>query len=302
MRKILVSLLAFGAVGTAQAADLDYDYLRGADYDPPPSTIVDWSGFYIGGHGGWSTHSLGYGNTARPIVASYLRQTVAEAELNASSLLSTPSSKRVFGASYGAYAGFNAQFDDIVLGLEVDYTHYGLGASVSDQIGRYKTTSDGYLTTVNLASTSSTKVTDYASLRGRAGYAFGNIMPYVTGGLAVGSAQITDRVSIQTAGYDQTTYKSNLGLTNGGTPAYVNNYGYRSFSQTNPEASILSSPYVYSRTKTKTVAGVAAGAGIEYAITPNVLLRAEYQYVLFDAFEGHKANINTFRGGAAVKF
>lgn len=302
MRKILLSLLAFGVVGPAQSADLDYDYLRGADYDPAPAQVVDWTGFYIGGHGGWSTHSLSYGNTARPIVASYLRQTVAESELSASSLLSTPSSKRVFGASYGAYAGYNAQFDDIVLGIEVDYTHFGLGGGVSDQIGRYKTTSDGYNTLVDLTSASSTKVTDYASLRARAGYVFGNVMPYVTGGLAVGSAQISDRVTIQNAGYDQATYKANLALSNGATPAYVNHYGYSYFSQTNPEASILASPYVYNRTRTKTVAGVAAGAGIEYAITPNVMLRAEYQYVLFDAFDGHKSNVNTFRGGAAVKF
>ncbi len=300
MRKILVSLLALSAVGTAQSADLDYDYLRGADYDPPPVAVIDWSGFYIGGHGGWSTHSLGYGDTARPIVANYLRQTVTEAELSASSLLASPASKRVFGASYGAYAGFNAQFDDIVLGIEVDYTHFGLGGGVSDQIGRYRTTSDGYLTSVNLSSQTSTKVTDYATLRARAGYALGDFLPYVTGGLAVGSAQITDRVTIQNAGYDQATYRANL--TSGTTPAFVNNYGYSFFNQSNPAASFLASPYVYNRTKTKTVAGIAAGAGIEYAITPNVMLRAEYQYVLFDAFDGHKANVNTFRGGAAVKF
>ncbi len=302
MRKILLSLFAFGAIGTAQSADLDYDYLRGADYDPPPASVIDWSGFYIGGHGGWSTHSLGFGNTARPIVASYLRQSVAEAELSASSLLSAPASKRVFGGSYGAYAGYNAQFDDIVLGIEVDYTHFGLGGNVYDSIERFKTTSDGYNTLAKLSSASSTKVTDYASLRARAGYAFGNFLPYVTGGVAVGSAQIADRVSIQTAGYDQATYKSNLALASGATPAYVKSYGYSYFDPTNPATAILASPYIYNRVKTKTVAGVAAGAGIEYAITPNILLRAEYQYVLFNSFDGHKANLNTFRGGAAVKF
>ncbi len=58
MRKILVSLLALSAVGTAQSADLDYDYLRGADYDPPPVAVIDWSGFYIGGHGGWTSGSV----------------------------------------------------------------------------------------------------------------------------------------------------------------------------------------------------------------------------------------------------
>ncbi|MFC6788477.1 outer membrane protein [Methylobacterium komagatae] len=302
MRKVLISLFAMGAAGAAQAADLDYDYLRGADYDPPPSATIDWSGFYIGGHGGWTSNSLGYGNTARPIVASYLRQTVIENELGVSSLLSTPTSKRVNGTSFGAYAGYNVQYDDIVLGIEADYTHFGRAGSVSDQIGRTMVTSNGYFNTVNLASNSSTKVTDYASLRARVGYAFGNFMPYVTGGVAIGSAQVTDKVSIQVAGYDQTTYRANLAQGAGGTPAFVNNYGYSSFNQANPGAGILAAPYIFNRTKTKTVAGVAAGAGIEYAITPNILLRAEYQYVLFDAFEGHKANLNTIRGGAAIKF
>lgn len=302
MRKILVSLLVLSAAGTAQAADLDYDYLRGADYDPPPAPTIDWSGFYIGGHGGWSSSSLGFGNTAKPVVASYMRQTVFEAEASVSTWLSTPLNKRVNGTSFGAYAGYNAQFDDIVLGIEVDYTHFGIGGGVYDDISRSKVTSDGYYNVGYLSTSSQTKISDYATLRARAGYALGNFLPYVTGGLAIGSAQISDRVSIQTAGYDQAAYKANLGLSAGATPAYVGRYGYSFFDPTNPGAGVLAAPYVYNKTKTKTVAGIAAGAGIEYAITPNILLRAEYQYALFDAFDGHKANVNTIRGGAAVKF
>ncbi|MGU3662430.1 outer membrane protein, partial [Methylobacterium fujisawaense] len=54
--------------------------------------------------------------------------------------------------------------------------------------------------------------------------------------------------------------------------------------------------------KTKTIGGVALGFGLEYAVTPNILLRGEYQYVLFQSFNGHRAELNTIRGGAALKF
>ena len=59
---------------------------------------------------------------------------------------------------------------------------------------------------------------------------------------------------------------------------------------------------VVANDRTKTVGGVALGFGIEYAITPNVLLRGEYQYINFQTFNGHNAELNTVRGGAAVKF
>jgi outer membrane immunogenic protein len=59
---------------------------------------------------------------------------------------------------------------------------------------------------------------------------------------------------------------------------------------------------MYGATKKVTVVGLAVGGGIEYAITSNFLLRGEYQYVLFNDFQGHKAELNTVRGGAAIKF
>ncbi len=52
----------------------------------------------------------------------------------------------------------------------------------------------------------------------------------------------------------------------------------------------------------KTIGGIALGFGLEYALTPNILLRGEYQYINFQSFNGHNAELNTIRGGAAVKF
>ncbi len=298
----LLVVLGLGGLNSARAADLDYDYLRGAEYDPAPAHVIDWSGVYLGGHGGYTSTSLGFGNTAQGIVANHLRQTYLETEGSISTLLSSHASKRVNGTGFGAFAGFNAQFGEIILGIEADYTHFGVSGTFYDEIGRSKVTSDGYLNYANLTSAPHTKVDDYATLRARAGYAIGNFLPFVTGGFALGSAQVTDRVTIQTAGYDQTTYKANQAITDGSKPAYVGRYGFTSFDANNPGAAVLADPYVYAHGKTKIVGGFAGGAGVEYAITPNIILRGEYQYVLFNDFDGHKVNLNTVRGGAAVKF
>jgi outer membrane immunogenic protein len=80
------------------------------------------------------------------------------------------------GGLVGGTAGYNWQFGNGVLGLEadIDWTNMrGTGTSVLCPAGC--TTSETWLSTV----------------RGRAGYAFGSVLPYVTGGLAVGDIRAT---------------------------------------------------------------------------------------------------------------
>jgi len=75
------------------------------------------------------------------------------------------------GGQVGGTAGYNWQYGNAVLGLEGDMDWSGMkGTANSALCPNGCTTSDNWLSTV----------------RGRAGYAFGGIMPYVTGGLAVG--------------------------------------------------------------------------------------------------------------------
>ena len=301
MRILTIGLLTATALVCASAvhaADLDYDVLRGAEYEPP-APLVDWGGVYVGGHGGYSSSALGFRNVFQPIVANALRATVIEEEMGVSSLLVTRD-VRVSGASYGAYAGYNWQFENTVVGVEFDYTRFDVNGVSSDAIGRSQTTSDGFLNNVNLSGVTSTKLEDYGTIRARAGYALGSFLPFVTAGVAIGRAEITDRVGIQAYGYDQAAYKANQQSPT--TPTYINYYGYSYFDQSNPAAGVPAVADRYERSKTKVVAGVALGGGLEYAITSNFLLRGEYQYVLFNDFDGHKVNVNTVRGGAAYKF
>lgn len=294
-------LAGLSLAAPAMAADLDFGPLRGG-VEPLAVPAADvWDGFYIGGHGGWTSGSFGFGNVFSAPVAQNLRATAIEATLGASGLLHATDARRD-GIGFGGYAGVNYQIDEIVVGVEADYTHLRLTGRSSDAIGRQKTDGTGYLMGVVLSGDAATQITDYATLRGRVGYTVGGFMPFVTGGLAVGRAQISETVAVQGFEYDQATYRSNQALADPSKQVFVNHSGYKNFLQNDPGNSELAAPDILRRSKEKIVGGLAAGAGLEYAITPNLLLRAEYQYVLFSDFDGHKLNTNTVRGGAAVKF
>lgn len=74
------------------------------------------------------------------------------------------------GVQLGGTAGYNWQFGNAVLGLEADIDWSNLKGSSGTTPCPGCSTSDSWLSTV----------------RGRAGYAFGSVLPYLTGGLAVG--------------------------------------------------------------------------------------------------------------------
>jgi outer membrane immunogenic protein len=100
----------------------------------------------------------------------------------------------ISGGVAGGTAGYNWQFGNAVLGLEADVDWANLkGTSSSALCPAGCTTSDTWLSTV----------------RGRAGYAFGGVLPYVTGGLAMGDIRAT------TPGFAGAS-SSNAGWTVGG--------------------------------------------------------------------------------------
>jgi outer membrane immunogenic protein len=308
----LLAVLGLCGLSHARAADLDYDYLRGAEYDPVPAPVTDWSGVYLGGHGGYTSAGLSQRSAMQSTLANYFSNRDIENEFSVSKYLSLPGS-RARGASFGAFAGYNVQFDEIVLGAEADYTHTDQNSWSSGSIGRIVTTAAGNAEVVNLSGISNTRIDDYGSIRARAGYAFGNLLPFVTAGVAIGRATINDTVAVQNYGYSATTYASNQALTAGQAPVAVYNHGYATFNQNYPLVrttptgqGVQTIPYgptlLTANARTKTIGGAALGFGLEYAITPNILVRGEYQYVRFQDFNGHAAQLNTVRGGAALKF
>jgi high affinity Mn2+ porin len=115
----------------------------------------DWTGLYVGGHFGYGMG--GFGPGTNPILG--------QAVIFPSTLT---------GFVGGLQAGYNFQLsNNVVLGLETDM-------SFPSPIDRAATGLTPFNTTVDY----------FGTARARIGYAFGSILPYVTGGLALGQTKV----------------------------------------------------------------------------------------------------------------
>jgi high affinity Mn2+ porin len=122
---------------------------------PVLKAVYDWSGFYVGGHVGYGSGGFGPGTNPLPAQGVFVPDSVT-------------------GLTGGFQIGYNKQFSNhLVLGVEADAT---FGSPLDAPVLTPAPFNTGF---------------DYvATLRGRAGYAFGTWMPYVTGGFAWGHDHI----------------------------------------------------------------------------------------------------------------
>lgn len=266
----------------ARAADLDHEYLRGSQYDDvapsyglPGYDLVSpayprWDGVYGGVHGGYAGSNSNFGNATSDLIAYILRNTTVENEAHVSTLTTLPTTS-TGDFTYGGFIGYNWQWEDAVLGVEVSYNHSTDRQSAADTLNRSLTTSDGYFNDIHLDTSASIAVKDYATIRGRAAYAFGSFLPYATVGVAVGDADIIRSATVV------------LTQTQAGFPTL----GLNQTRSTN------SNTVVY---------GFSAGVGMDVALTQNVFLRGEYEYVHFVSPSNVDTSINTARAGVGLKF
>jgi outer membrane immunogenic protein len=271
MRVVITGMLAAALATPAAAAD----YLRGSTYDAPTPVSYNWSGFYVGGQAGYANTDVRYSGATRDMTAHLLRLTTIEQEAQVSSWPSLPG-RNTRGSSYGGFVGYNAQWDDVVLGLEVNYNSTSLRTSSSDLIARRFLTSDKIQYDGIVSSSATMHLTDYGTVRARAGWAWGWIMPYATVGLAVGRADFTRSVDIALDRTDTSTTPP--------TPLGIVTYS---------DSEVRKSAILY---------GYSAGGGVDIGLMPGVFIRGEYEFVQFNRFHGISATVNTFRAAAAVKF
>ncbi|WP_347710867.1 carbohydrate porin [Bradyrhizobium sp. CB1650] len=151
---------------------------------PALKAIYDWTGFYVGGHFGYGDASFGPGTHPLPEQGLILPHSA-------------------MGLSGGYQLGYNRQLaNNIVLGIEADATFPG--PLDTPALGR---DAQPFNTTIDYVGT----------VRGRIGYAFGRLMPYVTGGFAWGHTHvdINDPAGgdiIARPGHYQTGWTAGLGL------------------------------------------------------------------------------------------
>ena len=279
---IAAGILAITMASTAWAAD--YPMLRGSQYDTPPpqqmsttttSGGIDWSGFTIGAHGGLSRTYFDFDNSLQTVAAGPLRQTTLLSETNPPAWIRTRSGEDR-GQSFGAILGYNMMLDDVLVGFEGDYTRLGQRHTSGDIIGRRVVTSNSDVNDVTLTSNQTVRLHDYATARVRLGWATGRFLPFVTFGGAAGRFDVTKSVLI-----DWRVQRAGVG-------AFSNAFGFPTTATDNKRDA-----FGY---------GITAGAGVDFAITSNVFLRGEYQFIRFADVKGATIDVNTVRVAGGVKF
>jgi outer membrane immunogenic protein len=258
----------------AGAADLSEMFLRGSQTVISSPGGVNWEGVYAGGHFGRAWSGTNFANSTASLVAFMLRNTTIENEQQVSNW-TTLGKADTNGSSYGGFIGYQTQWEGAVIGVEVGYSRTDMHTSSSDTMRRMFSTTDGYTNDVEVEATSAVRFTDYGTLRARGGWAYGNFMPYAFAGLAIGRADVTRSARVIAQGSD---------LTAAGRPPY--------FADLN-KTEAKTGQFAY---------GYTGGIGMDWAMTQNIFLRAEYEYIYFGAFNDLKQTLQTARIGAGVKF
>jgi outer membrane immunogenic protein len=184
-RSLLAVMLLFGPTASALAADLALPIKQPAGPD------FSWSGFYAGANGGgaWSKESVSQTMVAPPPFLA-----VDTAAISAAASPGFQPGAAIFGAQ----AGYNQQWDNWVVGAEVDFDYLGLQASSASTLPFPSTLPGGAVgpPTATFSSATSVLNTWLFTARPRLGWASNNWLLYVTGGLAVARENFNQSVAI----------------------------------------------------------------------------------------------------------
>lgn len=269
----LCALLAVVSAVPAKAADLLDDMnLRGSMGGGP----VRWDGVVLGGQLGYSSMNADFGNSTSSQVAFLLRNSDLETQQSPSSWTTLPNDL-TSGKSFGLFLGYNMQWDDLVLGADIAYNRVSkLEPTANDSISRVVTLNDGTSDAVTINAASSIKLIDYGTFRGRAGYAFGQFLPYAVLGGAVGR-------------FNYTTSSTVTVVQTPPTPPGGAASTFGPVTQTDTQSNKFGYGFLY-------------GLGMDVAITPNIFLRGEWQYIAFNKVGDIRSNLNTVQVGVGVRF
>jgi outer membrane immunogenic protein len=171
MKRVALGLLLASIAGTAYAADLP---APGAPYTKAPAVVspaTNWSGFYIGAMGGYAAE-----NTSDPI--------------------------KIKGGFGGGTVGYNWQFGTLVAGIEADGAFGSVRASATETVT---------VAGVTVSGTGTDKVDALATVRGRIGVAFDQVLLFGTGGFALAN----EKASATALGITVSDSKTQTGWTVG---------------------------------------------------------------------------------------
>jgi outer membrane immunogenic protein len=168
------AVLAFPIITPAAAADLSLPAK-----EPPYPSAYQWTGFYIGGNGGYE-----FGNV-KDIGSTTVGGVPAAGGVTVASFTSTANNSGGFG---GLQFGFNYEFPShIVAGFEADADWGNINGSGGG------CAAGGCLS-------GSSNINNFGTLRIRLGYAFDNVLLYGTGGGAWADTRWSSTVTAVPAG------------------------------------------------------------------------------------------------------
>ncbi|HKA01237.1 MAG TPA: hypothetical protein VKE70_32210 [Candidatus Solibacter sp.] len=270
MRRSFLAAMMVCAASAAQAADMpDLPILRGTQ--GLSSTQINWQGFYVGGQAGYGTSNMNFTNSTQQLAARLLANTAIE---NAGGVAEWPELGKVsvHGNGYGGFFGYNSQWDDVVIGVELSYLHGKFGGSQTDRMTRIFNDSTGSQDTVTNQSFASINITDTGTLRARAAYSWGVFLPYMFGGAALGQADIVRTATI---------------------------FG----NQHHVGPPVQDFPFFVTATEQQNshlIYGYTGGLGVDVMLISCLFLRAEWEYVRWATVID--TSVNTVRLGLGYKF
>jgi len=182
-----VAVSAMLGIGAASAADLPAKALPYTAAAPASS----WTGFYVGG-----TAGVGWGNEASDVALS------SSLVQDFSPIVPGNYKKRMLGFTGGVEAGYNFQFNSLVLGVESDFSYADVNGSANANETFFPSAGVIVLCPLNAICTTRTSYSEQqtlswlATVRGRIGFlATPSWLIYGTGGWAVGNVKSSASVN-----------------------------------------------------------------------------------------------------------
>ena len=256
MRGLVAGVAMLCCIQSAAAADLD-GYLRGS-----VAPTYHWGGAYGGVQVGYANGSVNFGDAVDRLIFLLAGDTLRGNNLPFLGQTSTS------GTTFGAFVGYNAEWESVILGVELNYN--GLSSITFPQNSCCFTTNQN---AIPVDANASLHLTDLATFRARAGWEIGQFLPYAFGGLAVSRQDVRLSASIP-------------GTTANVTSTQNGEFAYGFTAGAGIDIAIWSALFFRG----------------EWEFTRVTLITSPGTFVASAPTNGLTLNMNTVRGGVGIRF
>ena len=286
MRWVICAVAMLALAPRAYAGDLSI--LRGSE------PTYHWGGFYGGVAAGYSSGFATLGPAASPDIGFILRQTSIEADQQISQW-PVLGNRSPTSMNIGGFVGYNLEWENVILGTEVDYSHSPLSAHAAGALTRNFTDSGNipaghhYFYTLTAAAAANFSMSDVLTFRARAGWEAGNFLPYFFGGLAIGRANVS---SAATVSYTATDFPDSQNPPLTPLPDLCYN-----------TAACPAADGTHGNSTNGIIAyGATMGLGVDIAMTSHWFVRGEFEHIYFAPINSVQFSVSSAHVGAGYKF